>query len=145
MSNRIIGLDLGTKTLGIAITDDLNILASGLENFTFNEFGYRTAINHTIEILNQYGVKEIALGYPLNMNGSISDMCKVVNKFKEELLKIDSNLKITLIDERLTTSMSTKFLLNSDLSRNKRKKVIDKQSARLILDTYLTKKKNNTL
>lgn len=139
---RILGLDLGVKTLGIAVSDALGLAAHGYENFRFSEKAYQQAIAHTLEILNKEKIDEVALGLALNMNGTESDSSQAARKFKEELLKHNPNLKIELIDERMSTIQATRLLLEADLSRAKRKKVIDMTSAVMILETYLRKKEN---
>lgn len=139
--NKVIGLDLGSKTLGIAISDVLGI-AHGHEEFVFQENAYKQAERKVLELVKETGIKEIALGYPLNMDGSVGDRARSSEIFKENLLKADPSLTITLVDERLTTVMATSFLLDADISRKKRKKVIDKQAAIVILQSYLDRKAN---
>lgn len=140
--NKILGFDLGSKTLGIAISDSLGIAAHGYENFRFNENGYRTAINHAIEVIKKENINEIVIGLALNMDGSESKSSSTSRKFKDELLKINPNLKITMVDERMSTMLAHKILLEADISRSKRKKVIDMESAVVILETYMERKKN---
>lgn len=140
--NKIIGLDLGSKTLGIAISDALGIAAHGLENFRFNEGGYQTAIKHALEVLKQQNVNEVALGLALNMDGSESKSSETARKFREELLKNNPNLKVEMVDERMSTMVAHQILLEANLSRAKRKKVIDMESAVVILETYMEQKKN---
>ena len=137
--NRTIGLDLGTRTCGIAISDSLGIV-HGYENFRFTDGAYKQCLAHVIEILHNERVSEVALGYPLNMNGTEGPRAESCKRFKEELLEVDSTLKITLVDERMTTIIATKRLLEVDLSREKRHKVIDQQSAVVILESYLEAK-----
>ena len=143
--NKIIAFDLGSRTLGIAISDALGIAAHGLENFRFNEGGYQTAITHAIEVLKKENVNEVAVGLALNMNGSESRSSKASTIFKDELLKRMPNLKIKMVDERMSTMLATRRLLESDISRAKRKKVIDMQSAVVILETYMEMKKNGQI
>jgi putative holliday junction resolvase len=140
--NRVIGLDLGTRTCGIAISDTLGI-AHGYENYRFTDSAYKQAIAHVIEVLHLEKVNEVALGYPLNMDGSAGERAESCARFKEELLAVDPSLKITLVDERMTTMIATKRLLEADLSRNKRHQVIDQQSAVVILESYLEAKENS--
>ncbi len=143
--NKIIGFDLGTKTLGIAISDSLGIAAHGLENFRFNEGGYQTALNHAEEVIKKENVNEVVIGLALNMDGSSSNSSKTSTIFKDELLKRIPTLKITMVDERMSTMLANRYLLESDISRAKRKKVIDMQSAVVILETYMEMKKNGNL
>ena len=139
---RIIAFDLGTKTLGIAVSDALGIAAHGLENFRFTEGAYQTAITHAIQVINKEKVDEVVIGLALNMDGTESKSSKASSIFKDELLKRNPKLKITMVDERMSTMLATRRLLESDISRAKRKKVIDMQSAVVILETYMEMKKN---
>jgi putative Holliday junction resolvase len=139
---RIIGLDLGTRTCGIAISDTLGI-AHGYENFRFLDSAYKQCLSHIMEVLQKEDVHEIALGYPLNMNGTVGERAESCVRFKEELLALDPTLKIELVDERMTTMIATKRLLEADLSRAKRHAVIDQQSAVVILESYLEAKENS--
>lgn len=138
---KILGLDLGTKTLGIAISDSLGIAAHGYENFTFEYGNYKKARDRVHEIIVLEDIDEIALGYPLNMNGEISPRAESSKRFKEDLEKENPNVKVTLIDERMTTIIATRRLLEADISRKKRKEVIDKMSAVVILESYMGQRK----
>lgn len=140
--NRIISFDLGTKSLGIAISDSLGIAAHGYENFHFNNKAYQQAIAHAISIIDKEKINDVVIGLALNMDGSASPSSRAANIFKDELLKLRPNLKITMMDERMTTMQANRILLEADLSRAKRKKVIDKQSAVMILETHLARLKN---
>ena len=140
--NKIIAFDLGSKSLGIAISDALGIAAHGLENFRFNENGYQSALRHALEVIKNNNVNEVVVGLALNMDGSMSKSAEISTKFKEELLKAMPNLKVAMIDERLTTMQANRILLEADISRKKRKQVIDMQSAVMILETYMGRKKN---
>lgn len=137
--NKVLGLDLGTRTLGIAISDVLGI-AHGYEEFRFLEGAYKQAIKRVLEVCEKEKVTEIALGYPLNMDGSEGEKALSSKRFKNSLLEVNPNLKISLVDERMTTIIATKRLLEADLSRSKRHKVIDKQAAVVILESYLQRK-----
>lgn len=132
----ILGLDLGTRTLGMAISDPMGIIASGIENFRFEEADYQKAIKRVEEVVKQYNVEKIVMGLPLHMNGNKGDKVELVTWFKEELEKVIST-PISLLDERWTTKMATRRLLEADLSRKKRKQVIDMMSAVIILQNYL--------
>ena len=137
--NKVLGLDLGTRTLGSAISDVLGI-AHGYEEFRFLEGAYKQAIKRVLEVCEKEKVTEIALGYPLNMDRSEGETALSSKRFKNSLLEANPNLKISLVDERMTTIIATKRLLEADLSRNKRHKVIDKQAAVVILESYLQRK-----
>ena len=138
---KILGLDLGTKTLGIAISDSLGIAAHGYENFTFEFGNYKKARERVLEIAQKEEVEEIALGYPLHMSGEVSLRAESTKRFKEDLEKENPNLKISLIDERMTTIIANNRLMEADLSRKKRKEVIDMMSAVVILESYLATRK----
>lgn len=134
---KVIGLDLGSRTLGIAMSDASRWYAYGVENFRFEEGNYKKAAEHVIELVKKEGINEICLGLPLNMNGSMSPRAESALRFKDELLELNPNLIIEMVDERWTTKIATNRLLEANLSRNKRKKVIDQQAAVVILETYL--------
>ena len=134
---RIIGFDLGRKSLGIAICDPLMIAAHGYENYRFSDGAFRNATNHAIEVIKKEEVDEVCIGLALNMDGSESDSSRSARHFKADLEAALPGLKVTLVDERLTTVMANRRLLEADLSRNKRKQVIDMMSAVVILETYL--------
>lgn len=144
MARKALGLDLGTRTCGIAISDSLGI-AHGKEEFRFAEGDYEACLFRVVEIIEEEGIGEVALGYPLHMNGSNGEGARRSERFRDELLSMKPDLKVFLIDERLTTVMATRFLLEADLSRGKRKKVIDKQSAIVILEDYLAKRERGIL
>lgn len=139
---KILGLDLGTKTLGIAISDSLGIAAHGYENFTFEKGNYKKARERVLEIASKEGIEEIALGLPLHMSGEMSDRATSCLRFRDDLLKDNPNLKINMVDERMTTIIANRRLLEADLSRAKRKAVIDEMSAVVILESYLASKGN---
>jgi putative Holliday junction resolvase len=135
----MLGLDLGTKSCGIAESDVLGI-AHPKEEFRFLDGAYRQCLAHIQQLLQKEGIHEIALGYPLNMDGTVGESAKRSERFKAELLEMDPSLQVTLVDERLTTVMASRRLLEADLSRNKRHGVIDQQAAQVILESYLNAK-----
>lgn len=141
---KVVGLDLGTRSCGIAISDTLGI-AHPREEFRFLEGAYKQCLAHVLELLQKEGVKEVALGYPLNMDGSAGESAHRSERFKDELLALDPTLQITLVDERLTTVMASRRLLEADLSRSKRHGVIDQQAAQVILESYLDQKNGGSL
>lgn len=134
---KVIGLDLGSRTLGIAISDSLGMIAYGRETFRFEEGNYKKAAMYVIDCAKKENVNEIALGLPLHMNGDVGDHAQSALRFKEELLELNPDLKIAMVDERMSTMLANRRLLEADLSRKKRKKVIDKMAAVVILETYL--------
>lgn len=139
---RYLGLDLGTKTLGVAISDATRTIASlyGTLNFTENDFN--STLPKLKEIVTDYKVTKIILGLPKNMNNSIGDSGNRCLEFGQKLEET-FGLPVIMQDERLTTVEATKYMLEADLSRKKRKKKIDGLAANIILQTYLDKEKGN--
>lgn len=135
--SKVIGLDLGSRTLGIAMSDVSRWYAYGVENFRFEEGNYKKAVEHVVELAKKEGVTEICLGLPLNMNGTMSPRAESALRFKEQLLELAPYLSVEMVDERWTTKIATNRLLEANLSRSKRKKVIDQQAAVVILESYL--------
>lgn len=136
---RVCALDLGTKTVGFAVSDSLGI-AHGREEFRFQEKAYRQAVKHVIEFLHAEKIDEVALGYPLNMDGSAGESAHRSERFKEELLEADPSLTITLVDERLTTVDAEGWLEEAGLDWKQRKAYIDQEAALAILERYLAQK-----
>jgi len=133
---RALGLDLGTVTLGIAISRT-GIISTGYEEFRFPDSQFETALKEVVRIVKLEDIDNIAIGLPLNMNGSESQMCEKVHEFVKMIEKELPNIKIHLIDERLSSVQANNTLLEFDLSRKKRKKVIDQMAAQIILETFL--------
>lgn len=135
---RYLGLDLGSRTLGVSISDPTGLIASSYTIIRHNE-EYDRLINDVREIVLEKKVDEIVLGLPKNMNNTIGPKGELSYKFKEMLEK-SINIPVHLIDERLTTKQATDILISNDTSRKKRKKVIDSMAATIILQSYLDKK-----
>lgn len=135
---RYLGLDLGTKTLGVAITDKTGTIARFLKVIHFKSEDYDKALQEVVEIVKEYDIKKIALGLPKNMNNSLGFASERSLKFKEKLEKL-IDIPIILIDERLSTVEAENILLDADMSRKKRKKVIDGVAAQIILETLIKK------
>ena len=133
---RILGLDLGSRTLGIAISDALGIIASGVETYRFEDERYDLALNRVVEMVKEKKVDKIVLGYPKHMNGDIGDKAKLCEEFKKKIEET-INIEVILVDERWTTKLAENRLLQADISRKKRKQVIDKMAAVVILQSYL--------
>lgn len=133
---KILGLDLGTRTIGIAISDSLEMIASAVETYRFKEDDFDSALKRVVEIVNERKVTKIVLGYPKHMNGDIGDKALLCEDFKKKL-EDSLGLEVILIDERWTTKLAQNRLLEFDLSRNKRKQIIDKMAAVVILQNYL--------
>lgn len=134
---RILGLDIGDKTIGVAVSDEMGWTAQGLK--TLIRKGFNEELSSIKEIIEEYGVKEILVGLPKNMNGSIGPQGKKVITFVERL-KTALSLPVLLWDERLSTVRAEKVLLEADMSRKKRKGLKDKLAAQFILQGYLDRK-----
>ena len=135
------GLDLGSKTLGIALSDSLGLLAHGVETFRFNENNYQQALKRVIEICKLENIETIVLGLPKHMNGDIGERAEISIQFKQMIENKMPNVEVILVDERLTTKVMTQQLIFADVSRKKRKQVIDKMAAVAILQGYLDTKR----
>ena len=134
---RILGIDFGTKNIGIAITDATNKIASAWLNITYPKNNYLFAINKLKKEIADYNVGEIILGHPVNLNGSISKTAEEVLKFKK-LLEDNLNAKVILFDERYSTFNTTEILKEqSHLKNSQIKKIKDKLSAQYILQEYI--------
>ncbi len=133
---RILGLDLGSKTLGVAVSDELGWTAQGIETIKINEDSRDYQLGRLSEIIEQHSVEKIVLGMPKNMNGTIGPRAEASQRFSEILTK-KFDLPVILWDERLTTMAAEKMLISADVSRKKRKQVIDKMAAVMILQGYL--------
>lgn len=131
---KYLGLDLGTKTLGLAISDKLGIIASPYKVLRYENVD--DLINELLNIINDEEVDELVLGLPKNMNNSLGFASERSLNFKKKL-ESKTSKKVHLVDERLSTCEAENFLISNDMSRNKRKKVIDSYAASIILDTYL--------
>lgn len=136
---RYLGLDLGTKTLGIAISDKTNTIATFYKVIKYSE-DMMELISPLKEIIIENKITEIALGLPKNMNNSWGFATERSLKFKKIFEENILGVKVNLVDERLTTVEATNYLLEASLSRKKRKKVVDGVAATIILDTFLKMK-----
>lgn len=131
---RILGLDVGSKTVGVAVSDELSLIAQGVT--TLKRKGLRQDIKQLLNVIEEHEVKKIIVGLPKNMNGSLGPSAKMVLSLIEELRK-SIDLPIVTWDERLSSVAAERALLEADMSRKKRKRVIDKVAALLILQGYL--------
>ncbi len=136
---RYIGLDLGSRTLGISLSDPSGLIASSFTIIRHNE-EYERLIEEVKKIIDEKNVEKIVLGLPKNMNGSIGPKGELSFKFKDMLEK-GIGLEVFLEDERLTTVQATNLLIKNDTSRKKRKKVVDSMAATIILQSFLDKNK----
>lgn len=131
---RIMALDVGSKRIGAALSDPLKITAQGLETFQ------RTTLEEDIrglwQLIDQHEVSQLVVGLPKNMDGTIGFKAEEVRQFIADLTA-QRSIEVIWVDERLTTVSAERTLLEADVSRAKRKKVIDKMAAVLILQSYL--------
>lgn len=134
---RVMGLDYGDVRIGVALSDVTRFLASGFENYT--RVSLEKDCQHIAEIISSNNVKVVVLGLPLNMDGSEGVRVEKTKEFAEELKKYTS-VDIDFLDERLTSVSAEKILISADVSRKKRKQVLDKLSATIILQDYLDSK-----
>ena len=137
---RYLGLDLGTRTLGVSISDTTLTIANTLKTIRFSDSEYEELIPEIKNIISEYEISKIVLGFPKNMNNTIGTRCEETLKFKE-MLEREFHIEVILQDERLTTVEATSYMLEADVSRKKRKKKIDSLAANIILQTYLDKEK----
>lgn len=133
---RYLGLDLGSKTLGMAISDATGLIATNLGTLFFNDENYDSLLETLKKIVTEEEIEKIILGYPKNMDNTIGTRAEITLTFKE---KLESFLEIEVImeDERLTSVISNQVLISADMSRKKRKKKVDGLAAVLILQSYL--------
>ena len=139
---RTMGLDLGSKTLGVAVSDAMGWTAQGLETIKINEATKDFGIKRLGEIIQEHEVSKIVLGFPKNMNGTIGPRGQASQDFAVYLEK-KFKLPVFLWDERLTTVAAERVLIEADVSRSKRKKVIDKMAAVMILQGFLDRQTNS--
>ncbi len=136
---RYLGLDLGSRTLGVSLSDPSGLIASSYTIIRHNE-EYDRLIEDVKKIVEEKKVEKIVLGLPKNMNGTIGPKGELSYKFKDKLEK-ELRIEVVLEDERLSTVEATNLLIKNDTSRKKRKKVIDSVAATIILQSYLDKRK----
>ncbi len=132
---RILGLDLGSRTCGVSVSDALGMIARAYETVRFEEEDYDSALEQIVEIINELQIHKAVLGLPKHMNGDIGIRGEISIAFKESLEQL--GIEVILWDERLTTVAAEKILIAADVSRKKRKKVIDQMAAVQILQSYL--------
>lgn len=137
---RILGLDIGDKTIGVAVSDLLQLTAQGVT--TIKRESKVKDFSILESYINEFQAKKVVVGLPKNMNGTIGPQGEKVIKFADKV-KNKFKVDIIYIDERLTTVAAERILIESDVRREKRKKVIDKIAATYILQTYLDMKKED--
>lgn len=136
---RVLGLDVGTKTVGVALSDEMGWTAQGIETIRINEERNKFGFERVQELVKQYNVDTIVVGLPKNMNGTIGPRGEACQQYAEQLRKL-LGIEVIMWDERLSTMAAERLLISADVSRKKRKQVIDKMAAVVILQGYLDSK-----
>lgn len=137
---RCLGLDLGSKTLGIAISDKTNVIASVYTTLYFKNEDYESLLFPLKEIITKEQIDTLVLGLPKNMNNTLGERAMITLNFKT-MLENSFNLKVIMEDERLTSVISNNVLIKADISRKKRKQKVDGMAAVIILQGYLDRLK----
>ena len=135
-----LGLDVGDKTIGVAVSDEMGIIADGVT--TIERVGIKKDTGKVLEYIKEYDCDTVVIGLPLKLDGTDSPQTEKVREFRQ---KLENKLKgsgmnhvnIEFYDERLTTVMAERVLIEADMRRNKRKEIIDRQAAIIILQSYL--------
>lgn len=138
--NKVIGLDVGSKTIGVALSDAMGWTAQGLTTLRIDEEAQEFGLDELSAIINEHNVDTAVIGLPKNMNNSVGPRGEASIKFSEMLKSVCPEINIVMWDERLSTVGAERSLLEADVSRKKRKQVIDKMAAVFILQGYLNSK-----
>ncbi|AXI31489.1 Holliday junction resolvase RuvX [Priestia aryabhattai] len=136
---RVLGLDVGTKTIGVAVSDEMGWTAQGIETIKIADEQMEQSYPRLQQLIDEYSVEKIVVGLPKNMNGTIGPRGEACIEFADNV-KETLNIETMMWDERLSTMAAERVLLSADVSRKKRKKVIDKMAAVMILQGYLDSK-----
>lgn len=132
---RILGLDLGSRTCGVAVSDIMGMIARPVATIRFDEDNYDSCLDQLDKYIKEFQIKKIVLGLPKHMNGDVGIRGEISIAFKKRLEEM--GLEVVLRDERLTTVAANRILISADVSRKKRKQVIDQMAAVGILQNYL--------
>lgn len=133
---RYLGLDLGNRTCGIAVSDSMGIIATSIETVRFSEKNLQKCLEYVKMYIADRKIEKIVMGLPKNMNGTLGPQSEYVFEFKK-MLEEETGLEVILFDERLSTVEVTKIMISADISRAKRKTKVDTLAATLILQSYL--------
>ncbi|MCL2558843.1 MAG: Holliday junction resolvase RuvX [Turicibacter sp.] len=136
---KTLGLDLGDKTLGVAMSDALGMMAHGVETFTFKTAHYKHALEYIVDVLKKENVSTIVLGLPKNMDNTEGERAEISRRFAKKVEE-STGIPVVLWDERLTTMQADRVLIDGGMRRENRKKHVDKLAATLILQSYLESK-----
>jgi putative Holliday junction resolvase len=134
------GIDLGSKSCGIAVSDVNGQLVRGLKNLTFAALEYKKLTDQLMTIIESEAVKTVVIGYPLNLDGDETTASKMAKRLKKALGK-KTDLPIVLHDERYSSQIAHEIMIEQNLSRKKRKEHLDEMSAVVILNDYLTQER----
>ncbi|MBP3634991.1 MAG: Holliday junction resolvase RuvX [Bacilli bacterium] len=137
---RYLGLDLGTKTLGVALSDNLGLIASKYGTLNFKNEDYMDALNKLKPIVEKFNITTVVLGIPKNMNNTLGFAAERSLNFKK-IIQDELKLNVIMQDERLTSVEANNILIKGNISRKKRKQSVDSLSAVIILQSYLDKRK----
>ena len=138
---KYLGLDLGSKTLGISISDTTNTIASVYTTLRFSEDNNLDTLDELKKIIKENNITTLVLGLPKNMNNTLGPRALITLEYKEKLEQ-ELNIEVILYDERLTSVISNNVLIDADISRKKRKKKVDGMAAVIILQGYLDRRNN---
>lgn len=133
---RVMGLDVGTKTVGVAVSDAMGWTAQGIETVKIDEEAGELGLARLADIINEYEVSKVVIGLPKNMNNTLGPRGEACMLYADKV-RDTFNLPVEMWDERLSTMAAERVLLEADVSRQKRKKVIDKMAAVMILQGFL--------
>ena len=139
---RYLGIDLGSKTIGLSLSDETLTIASAYKTIFFENEDYTSTISEIMDIVKENNIQKIIMGLPKNMNNTLGERALITLEYKKLLEKV-LNIEIIMMDERLTSVISNSVLIEADLSRKKRKKKVDSVAAQIILQDYLDKEKNS--
>lgn len=141
---RYLGLDLGSRTLGISLSDVTLTIASTYKTIRFEEGNYDSLLPEIKSIVDEYSISKIVLGLPKNMSNTIGERASICIEFQKKLNEY-LNIEVVMQDERLSTVEATNYMISADISRKKRKKKVDSLAASIILQTYLDKEKRRNI
>lgn len=139
---RYLGIDLGSKTIGLSLSDETLTIASAYKTIFFDNEDYTSTISEIMDIVKENNIKKIIMGLPKNMNNTLGERALITLEYKK-LLEKALDIEIIMMDERLTSVISNSVLIEADISRKKRKKKVDSIAAQIILQSYLDKEKNS--
>ena len=137
---RIMGLDLGNKTLGVAISDSLGMFATGYPTIRFKSKDFDTALTEVLKLIEKEKVDEIVLGLPKNMDGSLGEQAQISLEFQKKLEEA-SKIKVNMLDERLTSRIGLSQMIQGNENKKTRHDAIDEAAAKVILQDYLDMKR----